>query len=527
MKSIRRILVVSLSIIILSVNIATFGFKPIQAKAAVAVPVAAIGSVVWDLLITAFVAAGVYDIMDDYDKQKMVYDDFFKSVKVLDPPLPDIGEDDDIFFPDITVPDITKPDSPSGIWWGLGKGQIDNLLDLELFVQGGPNSSIPPDNNSWKGLPPIDFILGASMLAKITTYVADLWADDTSEVHATIFGTPSDLKHNWNGAYEREVSNYVIRFDFTGNTYLDAYKNKYHVRYSSYRDSAKQICAKPIVGVLGDNIIHIYNLGLGNGKYYLNLASYGLSVWRQELTLDGQIIREQRNPPYIESANFNGNFPVFYTEESAFAFLKGQTVPDSAYANKVKKKPYVPNFSTSIPALPSILYPLIRPNVTKPLSTDTLVNAITDVETKLQPKLEKAVETGVPLEAPVYDKIFTDSLNDAITKTETEAKPDPKPDPPVTKPDVEQGNPDDLLADLKSVFPFCIPFDLIHAFTVLQADAKPPRFEVPLKALKYGIDYTFVIDLEIFDPVAKIFRTCETIGFIVGLIFVTRKLIKG
>lgn len=84
-----------------------------------------------------------------------------------------------------------------------------------------------------------------------------------------------------------------------------------------------------------------------------------------------------------------------------------------------------------------------------------------------------------------------------------------------------------FVADLSKFFPFCIPFDLIHLFSVLEAEPETPRWEIPFKIPAYGVDETIVIDLSAFDGVAKIVRLCETILFIFSLILATRGLIKG
>lgn len=94
----------------------------------------------------------------------------------------------------------------------------------------------------------------------------------------------------------------------------------------------------------------------------------------------------------------------------------------------------------------------------------------------------------------------------------------------------EGGDPPDnapFLADLSSLFPFCVPFDLIRLFKVLQSAPQAPCWEIPLNVPSIGLEYTFVIDMSQFDTLAQIFRACETIGFICGLILITRKLIRG
>lgn len=110
----------------------------------------------------------------------------------------------------------------------------------------------------------------------------------------------------------------------------------------------------------------------------------------------------------------------------------------------------------------------------------------------------------------------------------------PKPDDTDTDTDV---NPDDYKADLRLVFPFCIPFDLIHLIQAFEAEPEAPVFEFPLdlelenpwtgkKILDYH--HTFELDMSDYEPVIKIFRIFEIIFFIIGLLMITRQqMIKG
>ena len=94
----------------------------------------------------------------------------------------------------------------------------------------------------------------------------------------------------------------------------------------------------------------------------------------------------------------------------------------------------------------------------------------------------------------------------------------------------EGGEPPDntpFLADLSELFPFCVPFDLIRLFKVLQSAPQAPYWEIPLDVPSIGLHYKFVIDMSQFDTLAQLLRICETIGFICGLILITRKLIRG
>ena len=118
--------------------------------------------------------------------------------------------------------------------------------------------------------------------------------------------------------------------------------------------------------------------------------------------------------------------------------------------------------------------------------------------------------------------------------------PEPNPDPEVTpKPDdtTTDVNPDDYKADLRLVFPFCIPFDLVHLIQAFEAEPEAPVFEFPFdlelenpwtgkKILDYH--HVFKLDMSDYEPVIKIFRIFEIIFFIIGLLMITRQqMIKG
>lgn len=83
------------------------------------------------------------------------------------------------------------------------------------------------------------------------------------------------------------------------------------------------------------------------------------------------------------------------------------------------------------------------------------------------------------------------------------------------------------VVDLSKFFPFCVPFDLIHLIKVLDAEPVAPRWEVKLEPPLFPVEWEIVIDMADFEALAKIFRTGETLLFVVGLILITRGIIKG
>jgi hypothetical protein len=84
-----------------------------------------------------------------------------------------------------------------------------------------------------------------------------------------------------------------------------------------------------------------------------------------------------------------------------------------------------------------------------------------------------------------------------------------------------------LTADLTKVFPFSIPFDLINMVSALSAKPVAPSFDFTIFGGDYFPNQTFNIDLSGFDQVASWVRTAELFATAVGLILLTRYLIKG
>ena len=81
--------------------------------------------------------------------------------------------------------------------------------------------------------------------------------------------------------------------------------------------------------------------------------------------------------------------------------------------------------------------------------------------------------------------------------------------------------------NLSMLFPFCIPFDLIAAFKLLVATPQVPHWEFDWKIPTIGFSHHFVIDLASFNILFLILNKMILLSFIVGLILVTRNIIRG
>lgn len=84
--------------------------------------------------------------------------------------------------------------------------------------------------------------------------------------------------------------------------------------------------------------------------------------------------------------------------------------------------------------------------------------------------------------------------------------------------------------DLRNLFPFCIPFDIVRILSAFNATPQAPHFTFNLPTGYQGgvLSYTtYSIDLAQFETVAQVVRVLEYISFVLGLALITRDLIRG
>lgn len=80
---------------------------------------------------------------------------------------------------------------------------------------------------------------------------------------------------------------------------------------------------------------------------------------------------------------------------------------------------------------------------------------------------------------------------------------------------------------LDKYFPFSIPSDIILFLKVLAGEPRAPEFDFTLPLSVVGLqDYTIHVDLSSFDRLAEILREIELFSGAVGLVFLTRKMMK-
>lgn len=175
-------------------------------------------------------------------------------------------------------------------------------------------------------------------------------------------------------------------------------------------------------------------------------------------------------------------------------------------------------------------------------SLDDMKQHLRDIIANLRPGYDPVTDPSVdPALDPICypDTIPTpviDPTADVVLQPAKDPTPSPNPDPspstspkPTTQPTPSPGEIDSSqpVVDLSKFFPFCIPFDLIHLVQALDADPVAPKWSLKLEPPQFPVEWEVTLDLSQFESLAKIFRTGETLLFVVGLILITRGIIKG
>lgn len=176
-------------------------------------------------------------------------------------------------------------------------------------------------------------------------------------------------------------------------------------------------------------------------------------------------------------------------------------------------------------------------------SLDDMKQHLRDIIANLRPGYDPVTDPSVdPALDPICypDTIPTPVIDPTAVVVLQPAKdptPSPNPDPspstspkPTMQPTPSPGEGIDNtkpIVDLSKFFPFCIPFDLIHLVQALDADPVAPKWTLKLEPPQFPVEWEVTLDLSQFESLAKIFRTGETLLFVVGLILITRGIIKG
>ena len=243
-----------------------------------------------------------------------------------------------------------------------------------------------------------------------------------------------------------------------------------------------------------------------------------------------------------EEVSFFSDIPIFASEAEAVAYMQTGDLSNCInYFNEADIPSRDNWLNYDLAGISAQLEQILQALTTLPtITTDDLagfaagvsagINAnMANIQAMTQAQLQqfmanlntenaKKTATQVLSETSPYD----DTLEDDTTNDNT-ATPVPTTDPLIEE---KQTN-GKMMVDLSKFFPFCVPYDLVRLIKVLDAEPKAPKFETTLKYDKLGINEKITLDLALFDDVASVCRLCELILVILGLILVTRDLIRG
>ena len=268
------------------------------------------------------------------------------------------------------------------------------------------------------------------------------------------------------------------------------------------------------------------------GKYYISQPSNVKMKYIETRTdkEEGYVYISTSSNFVTYADNYITNIPFFETSDEGIAWRTQQLANADKY---IKENIWVhPDLQDTYKNNGKLEYPQQAP---QPLQIPSIAQ-LTDLANKLKTDPQQSPNSVQEL----IDQLKQNPQPQPTVAPNPNPNPDPNPDPEVTpKPDdtTTDVNPDDYKADLRLVFPFCIPFDLVHLIQAFEAEPEAPVFEFPFDLElqnpwtgKKVIDYhhVFKLDMSDYEPVIKIFRIFEIIFFIIGLLMITRQqMIKG
>lgn len=165
----------------------------------------------------------------------------------------------------------------------------------------------------------------------------------------------------------------------------------------------------------------------------------------------------------------------------------------------------------------------------------------TDEEGKLDMTKVKGFGTDTTLDT-IYSEVKQWILSDnwptdfplaeakPITVPEPTTEPLPTTEPvPTTEPAPTPFPPGEIenyqTPSLTNVFPFCIPYDVVSFFGVLNAEPQAPKWTFDLNNISEG--YKLTIDMKDYEKIIVVFRYGMLGLFIIGLILITRYIVGG
>lgn len=489
--------------------VAIIGFTsvmtPFYSKAAMASDIALdaeVSELFYTIMINAMVAAGFMEA------DEMEYDDAMSCFES---------------FCDAVVPVGTRTDSAgyavdsSGNRLILLQNSAGAAVDLSNIITDGL-SALKPSVETWKNFQVVggsggnnNFdnkksilygVFGATLFSG-----AAAWMNANKDNLPVKQQAPMQTSGYYNGTKPQSVK--VTYTQYNGES-SGCIGMRYYCDYSSttnafmFIKTADGTAYQPFIYNIEGN--YLQSTRVGCSGYYL------YSDGREQYRYNGIIYSSF--PVNSATDKLETDAPIFASQEAALMWMRHIYYDESLTATN----PYLNGCPLDLPGLIQLV----------PSMFDVLAGQKASVEDllSLKPKLKTALDAIPALDTAANPALNNEKVKDAVKAAVEEAVSvtDVGTDiivAPVVDADIKK-----YTFDLSTVFPFCIPFDLVALLKTLSADVKTPKFEVPIAFPAIDYEYTFVIDLSFLDSAAQVFRACITISFILALISITPKMIK-
>jgi hypothetical protein len=496
-----------------------------------------ISMALYEILETAAIAGGVKEGLDDYSSGKNLYDsfiDFLQSLSLAGDPdwyIDEHGED----FGYVTLTDGTVINLGDYITNSLTDGSSALALPDEdtwskfRVVDGGGSSEQEPDSgdnnenddDSKTGFSALAAVVfGASFVTALGKYMKDAMNGDVEDVDPDEY-LSEGYGYYWKGYYD--ICTYYPTTEYAqllGCTYN--VNTVYSLIESSDRNNMHNcIFAKyyPCAYITEYDDGHI-------GIDYVSKNQYGngsinkFSIYVHRHYYDSSKGSDDTITTYgyyIPSLTcFSFNFPVFDSQEHAYAYINSNGTETTGLLNGA-----VYDFPALAESVPEVLAPLVNQSIA-PAALPKLNTALSTAAVALaDPEPAEDLEPNNQIYIDTVSAALTENMPETVPDTDTSTDPEPDPDPAEG-----EASASDYTVNLTEIFPFCIPFDLIHFLQALDADPVAPCFEIPFVVDVLNIDMVVKLDMSFMDDAVAVFRIGELGCFVIGLMILTSKVIR-
>lgn len=459
---------------------------------------------------TCAIAGGVSEGLDSYEEGMDLLDAFIQSLSHAAiggaPPITFTLEDGTV----VTYSEVME--SLEAFQVVDGSSALKGVISEDTFarfrvIDGGGGED--PDKGPFNKIQKIVIGTGASLV--MTDFFGKLYNGEIEGINA------ADYYGNWfDGTYQRDSEgNYIL----SGTINDDALRSDgYHSRVWTISGTMPYRPAMYFgTDFQGNASINIMVYDESNDTLYENANNRNFPdiIWNYYM-LDSSGSGAGKGFSFFGSGgladpvSYSFNIPVFESKEDAKAFLTGEE--DVSLSGMLNLQPYI--ISTLVGSIMDAVAPLVGTQLNPAALPAASAAAAAAAQTLPEPASDPDANTEV------YKQAVTDAVAEAVPNPEPEPSPDQ--DPVISGTEAVKK----YKRDLTLIFPFCIPFDLIHFFEVMNAEPVAPCFHIPFVVEPLNIDMDVELDMAFLEPAMEIFRWGELGLFIIGLIMATSKVIR-